>query len=424
MYRRQLIDYSQANPLIKVASVRTGKHNTRGPFQLPRGRTIPKPTDTKHRRQDKTSPSNLEHRLILPPYPPPFACTPTQTCIHTYMRMRPGHAHAPSNNHQHKSKKPYQPPITSFFSYNDLDSDESDLDERGPGPITRDNRAPSTTTTATTTPQHPQRLSLVPPVPGRVQADLLSVGMRVRKSVPEGYKTHKTATLPSIQTTLAIAGNGPTMTQTQYSVKPPQDPVPEDYQHQRELLPFSGLQKIGGYAEQPVTNVHLYGDNSAPSNRALNIFPLPAEAFSQPFSSQSSMDSSVSSSSLRPNPTNPYKRSWQDEDDKSNKLNTDFFFKIPVKVSEDEIPVSPLSATPPTAIHGFPHTALRTFAQPKSRRPGAGRAMDFDGMVVKNMDMDITLENADQEGRRNDFDDADFLRPWGPNTNEIEMDGV
>lgn len=333
--------------------------------------------------------------------------------------MRSGHSHSlpPSrSNDQHKNKKQYQPPITSFFSYRDLDSDDDDLEpqnERGPGPITRpqqQSRAPGTST-----PRFHQRDSLLPNLPDRVQADLLSVGMRVRKSVPEGYKTHKTVALPSIQTTLAVAGNGTTMTQTEYSVKPPQDPVPEDYQHQRELLPFSGLQKLGGFAEQPVTNLHLYGGTSASGERTLNLFPLPAEAFTQPFSSQSSLDSSISSSSLRPNPANPYKRSWHDEEDKPTKLNTDFFFKIPVKSSDDDVPISPMSETPPTTIHAFPHTAPRAFAQPKSRRQGAGRAMDID--------MDMTLDNTEQGGRMNDFGDADFLRPWG-NSSEIEMDGV
>ncbi|KAF1950082.1 hypothetical protein CC80DRAFT_427690 [Byssothecium circinans] len=357
--------------------------------------------------------------------------------------MRSGSAPAldSTTDSSHRTKRKYQPPITSFFAYRDLDSD-SDTDsegyhnsERGLGPITRSQHqqihATGTSPPARRTP-HPQD-TVVPSVPGRVQADLLSVGMRVRKSVPEGYKTHKTMALPSIQTTLAISGNGnsttTTMTTTQYSVKPPQDAVPDDYQHQRELLPFCGLQKIGGYAEQPVTNVHLYGGTSASGERALNFFPLPAEAFTQPFSSQSSTDSSLSTSSLRPNPTNPYKRSWDDEDDKPVKLNSDFFFKVPVKVSEDDVPVSPLSETPPMSIHSFPQAALRPFAQPRTRRQGAGRAMDLDGMVVKETDVDMDLENADRaEGRilvgsPGDFGEAGFLQPWAGNR-EIDMSGV
>lgn len=43
----------------------------------------------------------------------------------------------------------------------------------------------STTTTATTIDPPPLR----PQLPGEVQSDLLSVGMRVRRAVPEGYKS-------------------------------------------------------------------------------------------------------------------------------------------------------------------------------------------------------------------------------------------
>lgn len=86
--------------------------------------------------------------------------------------------------------------------------------------------------------------------------------MRVRKSVPEGYKTNnattsttKTSLLPSIQTTLSRPRPD--------TVKLPRETLDTALQHQRELLPFCGLQKIGGYAEQPVTNIHLYGGNDS-----------------------------------------------------------------------------------------------------------------------------------------------------------------
>ncbi|KAF2683657.1 hypothetical protein K458DRAFT_304191 [Lentithecium fluviatile CBS 122367] len=326
--------------------------------------------------------------------------------------MRRGHVHAPpapDDPHQHRSKRAFQPSITSFFAYEQQDSSDSDEDLRGSGPITRQQQHLAKR-------QQQQRDSVVPSVPGSVQADLLSVGMRVRKSVPEGYKTHKTVSLPSIQTTLAISPNSrasttSTMTTTDYGVKPPREAVPGELQHQRELLPFCGLQKIGGYAEQPVTNVHLYGGTSASGERAPNLFPLPAEAFTQPFPSQSSTDSAVSNSSVRPNPTNPYKRSWQDEDETPMKLNTEFHFKIPVNVSEDDVPVSPLSESPPTHLSSaFPQAALRPFAQPKTRK---GRVMDVEGMIVKEGDIDMDVENAEQGrvlvGSASDFGEADFL---------------
>ncbi|KAJ4288468.1 hypothetical protein N0V90_011704 [Kalmusia sp. IMI 367209] len=330
--------------------------------------------------------------------------------------------HSQASSTAHRNKRPFQPSITTYFAPYDYGASSESDDERGPGPTTRPRSSASGAKH-----QHHQHL------PGTVQADLLSVGMRVRKSVPEGYKTHKTVSLPTIQTTLSRSPNGSstatitTTTTAEYSVKPPRDPVPAHVQHQRELLPFCGLQKIGGYAEQPVTNVHLYGGADASGERALNIFPLPAEAFTQPFSTQSSIDSSISNSSLRPpNPANLQKRSWQDEDETPVRLNSNFLFKIPMKVAEDEVPISPLSATPPPGV-SFPQAPLRPFAQPKTRRMGL-RAMDVDGMIVKEADVDMDLENAEQEGRvlvgsPGDFDEAEFLRPWAAGR-EVDMGGI
>ena len=323
----------------------------------------------------------------------------------------------------HRDKRPRQPPITAFFEPQDFadSASENSDSERGPGPTTRP--LPS----ASIADRQQQHQQLQPPA---VQANLLSVGMRVRKSVPEGYKTHKPVSLPSIQTTLARSPNRSstaTMTTTathDYTVKPPRDPVPAHVQHQRELLPFCGLQKIGGYAEQPVTNVHLYAGSDASGERVVNMFPLPAEAFSQPFSSQSSTASSISISSVRPpNPANLHKRSWQDEDETPVRLSADFFFKLPMKISEDEVPISPLSATPP---NGFPQAPLRAIAQPKSRRSGLSA---MEGNAVKDMDVDMDYENTDQTearviaGSPSDFDEADFLQPWGA-AREVQMSGI
>ncbi|GAB7333070.1 hypothetical protein MBLNU13_g04751t1 [Cladosporium sp. NU13] len=80
--------------------------------------------------------------------------------------------------------------------------------------------------------------SMSPPLPAETQSSLLTVGMRVRKSVPEGYKTHKTMPteefpLPSTAPATA-APVRPTYTTT----------------NSRELAPFCGLHKIGGLSSQ------------------------------------------------------------------------------------------------------------------------------------------------------------------------------
>lgn len=107
----------------------------------------------------------------------------------------------------HTRKKQYQAPITSFFS--------AGASHQTPAP------------------------RLAPTVPEETQAGLISVGMRIRKSVPEGYKTHKTlgvAALPFTSSALALKTITPQNVHT--SVSP-------------GLMPFCGLHKVGGWAMQP-----------------------------------------------------------------------------------------------------------------------------------------------------------------------------
>lgn len=237
--------------------------------------------------------------------------------------------------------------------------------------------------------------------------------MRVRKSVPEGYKTStKPSLLPSIQTTLSRPRPD--------TVRLPRDPLDSSLQHQRELLPFCGLQKIGGYAEQPVTNIHLYTGSDSGTGygdyNPVSMFPLPAETFSQPFSLQSSGSTSSSTSSLAPNPNplNPQKRSWHDEDEVRVNLNDGFLFKMQMRGAEDEVPVSPLSETP------IGKGIMRPFAQPKTRKPAAARITgDVEGMSVKDTDAEMEVENAGPQGK-GDFGEAEFLG-WG---GEVQMSGL
>ncbi|KAH7249145.1 ribonucleotide reductase inhibitor-domain-containing protein [Fusarium redolens] len=77
-----------------------------------------------------------------------------------------------------------------------------------------------------------------PPLPSNVQANLLSVGMRVRKSVPEGYKTKGTSAFK------LWTDNAPINTSTP-TAKPPGKGA------SRELLPFCGINKVGGLDTQP-----------------------------------------------------------------------------------------------------------------------------------------------------------------------------
>jgi hypothetical protein len=304
--------------------------------------------------------ARIRNSPLLTPHPSVLA--PAREDMHTPER--------------HRSKRPFQPSITSYFARDDSDSDD-ETHLRGLNPSTRP-RA------------HHQ--TLAPPIPGPVQTDLMQVGMRVRKSVPEGYKTHsnKMMALPSIQTTLSHPSSTTTTTMTL-------DPkvVPDDVLHQRELLPFCGLQKLGGFAEQPTTNIHLYAGSTPPPNH----FPLPAETFSQPFHF-SSQDSGYESVHIN---SNPSKRSWHDEDDVILGRSAFVFSKGPI-VQVDEVPVSPLSATPEDML-----PPVRQVKMPKSRRQ---KAITSDDMDVDGVERRIVV------GSGSDFEEADFLG------GEVDMGGV
>ncbi|KAK3671026.1 hypothetical protein LTR78_009144 [Recurvomyces mirabilis] len=110
----------------------------------------------------------------------------------------------------HIRKRQYQPSITSFFNHGDRTS------------------------------SRPSRSPMSPPLPPETQASLISVGMRVRKSVPEGYKTHKpigTDGFPFPSTAPAAPVQN---TRPGYNQEP-----------SRELMPFCGLHRVGGMAMQP-----------------------------------------------------------------------------------------------------------------------------------------------------------------------------
>ncbi|KAH9870189.1 hypothetical protein J1614_007112 [Plenodomus biglobosus] len=329
----------------------------------------------------------------------------------------------PSRTEEPRSKRKFQPSITSYFALRD-DFDNDDHDLWGLDPTTRlrqhphlhhhhhhNNNYNNNRGLAT----QRQQESLAPTLPRQVQSDLLNVGMRVRKAVPEGYKTQKLMSgLPTITTTLV---NNPTTSLATYEVNPSQSTGEHVLTHQRELLPFCGLNKIAGYAEQPTTNINLYGSQDLQDPRSTNMFPLSAEAFTQPFSSQGSADSGYSTASQRlPNPLNPAKRSWHD-DDEVRPLNTNVFFAIPkgnLSVEIDEVPVSPLSETPRNML-----PQVRQFAKPKSRRQGRTTLSSDD-----DMDMDVGFENTAQVERRvtvgsgSDFEEADFL------AREVDMHGI
>ena len=140
----------------------------------------------------------------------------------------------------HIRKRPFQPSINSYFASRD-NAPSSSAPERARSPMS-------------------------PPLPEDTQASLLSVGMRVRKSVPEGYKTHKTMgveELPFPSTAPAKPAGGQKMYSNMAG---------------KELTPFCGLHKTGGWgAQEPSSSAPAdLGDEDEMPDLTMSQYTLPS----------------------------------------------------------------------------------------------------------------------------------------------------
>jgi hypothetical protein len=120
-------------------------------------------------------------------------------------------------------------------------------------------------------------VSRSPALPLDVQAKLLQVGMRVRKSVPEGYKTVCHDERP--------VGAVPSIRSTAYTNTTSSAPAP------RELVPFCGLHSIGGLAVQSMPPIAIPSSAFAISSTAHDFDLISGLDDGTPFSSQESVDS-------------------------------------------------------------------------------------------------------------------------------------
>ena len=201
-----------------------------------------------------------------------------------------------------------------------------------------------------------------PPLPSSVQSNLLTVGMRIRKSVPEGYKTYGTSafklwTDPSSPATTATVSS---------TIKT----------SSRELLPFCGINRVGGMDVQP--DFRLDDDyDDVPGLDAVPELTL----------SQESTDSTISNENTR--------KRFFDEDERLDPVRA----WIEPKASWDG-DVSPRSLAP----IGWGNA--RVMAVPRSR-------------VKRNS----PLKEVDQENMAvdSDFEDAEFL--VYEQSSEVEMSG-
>ncbi|KAL1880426.1 hypothetical protein Plec18167_003830 [Paecilomyces lecythidis] len=279
-------------------------------------------------------------------------------------------------------RRRFQAPITSYFASAGPTAPQNNHNDNGASsPLSHHNYSAPT-------------YSASPALPHKVQSSLLTVGMRVRKSVPEGYKTE--APKPSVYALAAAkesTSRGYVASRTSYA----------------ELAPFCGIHKIGNLAVQTFpTPAAGFGAASE------QVSTDEGDAFSLPSSSQDSIASSI------PAP-NPHKRTY-DEDFEEND-------------DDDEMDASgiwndPLASNRFNTYSTSPSLSRRTILSPKlgqQRRqfPGISKSSwgqenrdPFSASTTGGMDVDDFEEPAFL--RRREEVDADYFT----NGSEVEMRGA
>ncbi|KAJ1335836.1 Ribonucleotide reductase inhibitor [Microdochium nivale] len=99
----------------------------------------------------------------------------------------------------------------------------------------------------------PVQTSHSPNLPASVQSNLISVGMRVRKSVPEGYKTGTYSAFSLWDDANANSKSTSAITNTSPAPASPERnrSRANAFSTPRELMPFCGIHRVGGLDVQP-----------------------------------------------------------------------------------------------------------------------------------------------------------------------------
>ncbi|ORY60499.1 ribonucleotide reductase inhibitor-domain-containing protein [Pseudomassariella vexata] len=197
-----------------------------------------------------------------------------------------------------------------------------------------------------------------------IQSNLLSVGMRVRKAVPEGYKTGCYSAFALWDDNNTTASNSTTMQNNSDVGRSRANAISAP----RELTPFCGIHRIGGMAVQPPHDDETLLaplPNITIDHVDKNMDYVPGLTLSQ--ESAVSTDSNLSASNSR-------KRFFTEDEDENEtasqmvpgRLNLNFA-QLP---SWEDGQVSPRSLTPT----GWANS--RVFAQPRKRGVLQGKPTD------------------------------------------------
>ncbi|KAH6628323.1 ribonucleotide reductase inhibitor-domain-containing protein [Chaetomium tenue] len=283
------------------------------------------------------------------------------------------------------------------------------------------------TTNTTTSANAASRTTSQPPlngphIPGQVQTDLLNVGMRVRKAIPEGYKTGSAYSGFTLWAEDNAASN-PTPADDTYATEANSTTAP--ISHLRELEPFCGINRVGGLAFQPSHNTN---SSSSVMNDMDDMDAMPGLTSSQdtisstPSSFPSSFPTITTAFTPITTPTPTRKRIFtSDEDDtdaatttpNNNSTTTTLPYRGPVRLSSDspeawllelEEEISPRSAAPPAGLW----ESARVLAVPRRARAlrsgGSGKgSVGGGGGQEENVMVVVRREDG------NDFEEASFL---------------
>lgn len=236
-----------------------------------------------------------------------------------------------------------------------------------------------------------------PVLPADTQSNLLNVGMRVRKSVPEGYKTG-TYSAMGLFKDLDNISKDIENNSTPQSTTPSSVTRPSSYNStQRELLPFCGINKIGGLSSQPS---FTFESPSPPSTYGFSVPSL--DDVPSLSSSQDSIKSSSSALSIDIGRTATTRKRFHDDGDESDTPSVSDCLQVPSGKWMDG-QVSPRSLVPV----GWENT--RVMAVPRKMRQhvavGSVPAVTVNKLGQKGTD-DLDQENMAVD---EDFPEADFL---------------
>lgn len=244
-----------------------------------------------------------------------------------------------------------------------------------------------------------------PVLPPDTQSHLLNVGMRVRKSVPEGYKTGS-------YSAFSLWSDNDALKMNHTSAPPPALlRAPSSTASQRELLPFCGINKVGGLSSQPDS----VPDAPAVLVPRLQLGSVPGiDDVPSLTSSQGSIDSNSGQPALTINTASAASRTKKrvySEDEDSDAPSVTDSLQVPSELWMDG-QVSPRSLVPV----GWDNTNTRVMAIPKKSRrahkarPGTVPSMDVAG-VGGGAAMPLRLDQLGQENIAldGDFQEADFL---------------